>query len=202
MVVLVAACSGGSHPTAGSTSPPETPSTTAKPSAAARAAEPTGSATSTETATTSTLLCAPSNTTARVAFGQGAAGTDYVEFDVTNRSKKPCRTGGYPGALLLDAAGRPLPTHVLRDSALPPNAAGSPADFLVAPGSRFYVEFHYSATEPGCDRHEPPTAPKMRLTLPDNRAFVVVSLPRTDHSQPILACKGRLSAYRVYARHR
>jgi Protein of unknown function (DUF4232) len=49
---------------------------------------------------------------------QGGMGHGELGFSLQNISSKPCRTGGYPGLLFLDGAGRSLttvPTRVTRD---------------------------------------------------------------------------------------
>jgi hypothetical protein len=49
---------------------------------------------------------------------QGGMGHGELGFSLRNTSSKPCRTGGYPGVLFLDGAGRSLttvPTRVTRD---------------------------------------------------------------------------------------
>lgn len=190
--LVLAGCAGGGS-SVGQSAPPTSGGT------------PTATTTVTQTpspvSNPSVLLCAPSNTALSVEFGQGAAGTEYEEFRATNTASKPCRTGGYPGAQLLGTRGQPLATHVERDSSRAPNQTGRRRQsFVVAPGASFFVEFHYSSVEPNCEHRMPRKATRIRLTLPDNRDSVELALRRTEHSGPIYACDGTLSAFAVFKR--
>jgi len=164
---------------------------------------PTATVTTTASAaatpsTPATQLCAPSNTRIHDYGGQGAAGTEFNEFVVTNVSSTPCRSGGYPGFTLIGTDGHPLPTTVTRESQQRGAAApGSPTFFLVAPGRDFFVEFSWTALGRGCNNGSPPPAKGLRVTLPDNRdsAYVPLSM-----GESIIACQGRLDAFRVYNR--
>ena len=55
-------------------------------------------------------MCLTSDLTLVSLGGSGATGHTLLAFGLRNRSGHACRTGGYPGVLLLDAAGRGLPT--------------------------------------------------------------------------------------------
>jgi hypothetical protein len=147
------------------------------------------------------LLCAPSNTNIKYIFGEGAAGTDYAEFRATNTSNQTCHTGEYPGARLIHHRHDPIKTHVSRSLSHAPGQAKGSAHhgrFNVAAGHHFFIEFSYSPAGP-CQKGLPPKARDIRITLPNNRASQVVSLPhRTNHGGPIYACHGELTAYRVF----
>ena len=55
-------------------------------------------------------MCLTSELTLVSLGGSGATGHALLAFGLRNRSGHACTTGGYPGVLLLDAAGRGLPT--------------------------------------------------------------------------------------------
>jgi hypothetical protein len=55
-------------------------------------------------------MCLTSDLTLVSLGGGGATGHTLLAFGLRNRSGHACTTGGYPGVLFLDAAGRGLPT--------------------------------------------------------------------------------------------
>ena len=192
LTLALGACSGSSEPSA-------TPASTAPLSS------PPVTATPTPTPTTSPpaiLLCAPSNTKAGQPEVQGAAGTEYFLLRVRNVSSKPCRTGGYPGVQLLRRPGQPMRTTVERSKGRPLEEGhhGNDHAFLVKSGGHFFVQLSWSALGRGCNRHLPPKARALRLTLPDNTASVLIHMRRSEHSQPVYACRGHITAYRVFNR--
>lgn len=148
------------------------------------------------------LLCAPSNTSADEPEVQGAAGTEYFLMRVRNVSTKPCRTGGYPGVQLLRGPGQPMRTRVERAKFKPPGEDRHANDrsFTVAPGGHFFVGLSWSALGEGCNRHLPPKARALLLTLPDNTASTLLHMRRSRTSQPVYACRGHITAYRVFDR--
>ncbi len=54
---------------------------------------------------------------------------------VRNVSRTPCRLRGYPGARLLNGAGRPLPVHVARGHGFFPDTESRPRAVALAPGA-------------------------------------------------------------------
>ena len=63
-------------------------------------------------------MCLTSDLTLVSLGGSGATGHSLLAFGLRNRSAHACTTGGYPGVLLLDAAGRGLatvPDHTTHD---------------------------------------------------------------------------------------
>src|SRR2546426_681711 len=63
------------------------------------------------------LRCAPQQLRLAYLGGQGATGHIEASFELRDVSTRPCTLFGYPGALLLDAKGSSLPTHVQRGGA-------------------------------------------------------------------------------------
>jgi len=71
----------------------------------------------TSTATTTTPgpgRCVAGELTLSSLGQQGGMGHGELGFALKNTSSRSCRTGGYPGVLFLDSAGRPLPTRPTR----------------------------------------------------------------------------------------
>ena len=65
-----------------------------------------------------------------VGSGQGAAGTDYVTIDFTNKGDIPCSLDGYPG-VSLDNSGGQIGAAATRDS-----SHGQPSEVTLAPGGK------------------------------------------------------------------
>lgn len=119
-VALSACGSSASTTTHPASAPPRTVTRTVTRTPATSPTHPT--ATSPANANTNTGGGPSSNTqagvpqcvarTMRLSFlgGQGATGHGLLAFALRNRSRATCRTGGYPGVLFLDGAGRGLPT--------------------------------------------------------------------------------------------
>jgi Protein of unknown function (DUF4232) len=72
----------------------------------------------------------------RITFAgsQGAMGTIVNTFRVANTVEVPCTLFGFVGMLMLDDAGHPLPTRVVRSGGIF-STQGGPARFLLGPGT-------------------------------------------------------------------
>ena len=66
--------------------------------------------TSSPTSSASGAMCVAADLSLSFLGGQGATGHGELSFALRNTSSSSCRTGGYPGVLFLDGAGRGLPT--------------------------------------------------------------------------------------------
>jgi hypothetical protein len=93
---------------------------------------------------------------------QGAAGSIHLDYAFTNTSSKACTLDGYPGLGLLDAHGRPLPTHVLRQPSVVVPAVAE-RRVTLAPGRRAWFYAGYSDVSPtACI-----VASRLEVTPPD-----------------------------------
>jgi len=104
---------------------------------------------------------------------QGAAGTFEVSFGLRNTSSTPCTMNGFPGALLLNASGAPLPTTVVRAGNLSfTNFSAVPVN--LAPGATAYFNLGYSdvptGSETSCEM-----ATQLEVTPPNATTHEVVS---------------------------
>jgi len=110
---------------------------------------------------------------------EGAAGTGKVTFSLTATSG-PCTMRGYPGLLLLDANGRPLPTHVVRGGGLA--FENVPVTTVtLATGKVAYFNVGYNDVGPTLCV----TATKVEVTPPNGTDHATV-----DVSPPVDACNG------------
>jgi hypothetical protein len=74
--------------------------------------------------------CTTDELSASVAGGEGAAGTDYVTIDFTNKGDISCSLDGYPG-VSLDNSGGEIGAAATRDS-----SHGAPTEVKLAPGAK------------------------------------------------------------------
>lgn len=165
----------------------------------------TGSGSGSTTSTTSTPTSA-SSTTASASAGAAPAGEHCVAADLAlsflggssatghaelgfalrNRSTHSCRTGGYPGVLLLNAAGHALPTtpdHTTDDFF----GRTTLSELTVAPGAtvsfRLGVVHVPTSASSGCV-----TAQGLQVIAPDDTSTMHLSLPGT-----VSECGGALT---------
>ena len=103
---------------------------------------------------------------------QPAAGNRYAAANITNTTSHRCRTQGYPGLQLMDRAGHPVPTTVVRE----PTATSRP--LTLAPGASAWTRLHWSAvagpgdaTNGSCQ----PVAASAEVTPPDQTSHAAVS---------------------------
>ncbi|MFF4748537.1 DUF4232 domain-containing protein [Streptomyces sp. NPDC002514] len=91
------------------------------------------------------------------------AGQHYAAVVLTNKTHKTIRTQGYVGLQLLDAHGKDVTTHVVRDH-------GNTARITLKPGQSAYTRLHWTVV-PGAG--EPTRAEKnptkIEVTPPDSR---------------------------------
>lgn len=95
---------------------------------------------------------------------QPAAGNRYAALRLTDSTSHQCRTEGYPGLQLVDAAGRPLPTDAVR------NTSVRPLPITLGPGGSAWSRLHWtdvagSGDSPAGSCEPPPAA--IRVTPPD-----------------------------------
>ncbi len=86
---------------------------------------------------------------------QGAAGSEYDDFAVTNTGSARCTVRGYPKLVPLDAAGKPIPVDVSHDQPAPKTVA-------LGPGKKATLTIRTSRVT--C--RSPQTAAAFKITLP------------------------------------
>lgn len=187
--LALAACgarpSTGAQPAsgAGSTATTATPATTAPATGAPTAAAGSGGA--------KPGRCHSAQLTAGVA-GEGAA-TGHVGQVVSfrNSSSTTCTLYGYPGLLMLDARGQPLPTQVHRGSSYIVQPE-TPATVNLAPGGAASFTLGW-ADATGYSGTTCPASTRLEVTPPNSYRHLVV----TDRLAPYGPC-GRVSVSPVY----
>ncbi|PZR68343.1 MAG: hypothetical protein DLM66_09240 [Candidatus Dormiibacter spiritus] len=108
------------------------------------------------------------------AGSQGAAGTIVDTFRVANTSTSRCVILGYVGMLMLDAAGRPLPTHVVRNGGVFSTEAG-PSGFSLEPGTAASFQAAWSDVPHGSEGPCPQAA-QLEVTPPDEYDHRLISV--------------------------
>jgi len=116
-------------------------------------------------ASSSTPLCSSAQLVPHYAGSQGAAGTFYDHWQLTNVGAS-CHTQGWVGGLNFGADGRPLPTTVHR-------TAGPSTAIVLAHGQHASWSFGYA--DPGVLGCTPEAPVAMILTPPDNVSPVLAS---------------------------
>jgi Protein of unknown function (DUF4232) len=105
-----------------------------------------------------TPLCRSSQLVVTLERSEGAAGTHYDTWRMTNVGKT-CRTQGWVGAQNYGADGRPLATSVLR--------VNGPASRVILRNGQ-HASWVFSYTNPGILGCRPEKAVAMTVTPPDN----------------------------------
>lgn len=162
--ILLAACSSGSSsPTStGSANTTAGSSTSTPASSTAPASTIPGSTT---TAVAGSTSCAAAALSGTIAGSSGAAGTIETTVGLRNTGATACTLGGYPGLLLLDAAGTALPTTVVRKGSYSFTAM-SPTTVSVSPDASVYFNIGYSDVPVGSETSCPSSA-TVEITPPN-----------------------------------
>ncbi|HEY3685045.1 MAG TPA: DUF4232 domain-containing protein [Streptosporangiaceae bacterium] len=147
-------------------------STTVTTSPGPASSAPTGSAGGAKgsAANGGTSACGTSALRARLSMGGVAAGNRFGTLVLTNTGPAACHTYGYPG-LQLTGGGNP-PTHATRES-----ADGPPKRVTLKPGGSAWSRLQWGAVAGTGDKQTgdcQPTAADLRVTPPDQRAFLTV----------------------------
>lgn len=79
--------------------------------------------------------CSASQLTLSYSGTEGATGHLELHVAVRNNSQTACLLRGYPGARLLNRAGRPLPLHVARGDGFFPDTESKPRAVALKPGA-------------------------------------------------------------------
>jgi hypothetical protein len=122
-------------------------------------------------ASAATPRCTVAKLRAQFKNAQAGAGNRTLTLVLTNKTRKSCSMFGYPGAQLLNAGGRNVPTDVVR------NRGVQPRTIVVAPGRSAVSQWRWGAIagrgEPTNGRCEPNPA-KIEVTPPnDDDHFVL-----------------------------
>jgi len=167
--LLLAACATpGPQPPAAVNHVTPTPVPTASPT-------PAASATTASTATPVPAgpdRCHTGGLQISFAGAQGAAGTIFDTFRVTNTTQSPCSLYGYVGMLMLDASGAPMPTRVVRNGGMLSTQAG-PSRFLLQPGAAASFQAAWSDVPHGSETTCPQAA-RLEITPPDEFDHLVI----------------------------
>lgn len=166
----IAAC-GGSSSSTSSSSTPAAASTTSTVTKTATAT----TATSTQTAATATAAAVSTCATARLrlslASAQGAAGTAYMYYDLTNIGPSACSMSGYPGVAVLDARGH-IVQHAAKRGARQP-APVTRVTLRPEEHARFLVNSTDVIPSPGCPKSYSGTT--LQVYPPNQRTALLLS---------------------------
>jgi hypothetical protein len=116
--------------------------------------------------------CHTSGLVVSAAGSQGAAGTIVDTFRVANKGTAPCTVYGFVGMQMLDAAGRSLPTKVVRNGGIFSTQAG-PSSFVLQPATAATFQAAWSDVPHGSETTCPPAA-QLEVTPPDEFDHVVI----------------------------
>lgn len=192
----LSACGGAANTLSGSTGR-STPSGAAPSISASSSTGTTPPVTATSPHPGAPVPSGPAHCTARqlhyqIDGGQGAAGTINVGIRVTNAGPGTCWTYGYPGLQILDAAGHPLPTVVLRGTAaglqvpLPARLLDHPQRVTLHAGSWGWFDVAYNdVAQASVCPTGPTTGARLTITAPDTTTAKTITLTTA-------ACGGRL----------
>ena len=108
------------------------------------------------------VRCHTADLSGRLGFVQGAAGSRFGPLVLENRSRHACTLFGYIGGQLYDAAGRPIPTRIVRDHSRRRHTV------VIAPGRSAFAELHWLAIPSGGARRCPQPR-SFAVTPPDER---------------------------------
>lgn len=154
LTILTLPACGGSSSTASSSRPASvtrsTSSTSSGGSVTTSSTSPTTTSSPTASGGAAVLSeCPTSSLRLRFVSGQGAAGTAYMTYALTNVGRATCTLFGYPGVSILDAAGRIVQHPAARGGIQAPTKVGLVR--LAAGGeARFILTSSDVIPSPGC----------------------------------------------------
>jgi hypothetical protein len=174
LVMSAASCSSGRH-TISSGAQNTTASTVATTATSATTpVTATGitssSASTAATPTAATTACQPSQLSVARPRWNGAAGTAFYLFQITNTSATSCQVGGFFGVSLYDRDGHLLTDKTVRSTNLP-NESGPATPLLLAPGNVAHFVVSFSENGESC-----PSIGSFHLIPPNARSQLQVSL--------------------------
>lgn len=177
--LLLASCSSGTATSSSSSAPPTSTrtsggSSTVPSSSSTTTASPVSTTAPPASTTPTTSSTQPGGPTQcpSAALGtsiygtSGAAGT--IEMTIVITSAATCTLGGYPGLAMLNSAGAPLPTTVVRKGNYSFTSM-TPSVVNVAPGQAAYFNLGYSDVPSG-SQTSCPTSTTLQVTPPNSYA--------------------------------
>jgi hypothetical protein len=187
--LLIGACGGSQTTSAGSTQTARatrsTPSTHAAPTSHAAVAGP------------AVRHCSSSQLRLSYVNTQGATGHLEATFALRDASARSCSLQGYPGAQLLDAAGRPLVTHLKRGGGFFPDTLTTPRRVLLTPGASAQFGLSFADNNEYVHGKPCPAASTLESIPPNARSPLRVALTGGGHPA-FVPCGGQLVASPVY----
>ncbi len=156
-------------------SSPTTTTTTAAHSGSSATTSSTASSSTSSPPTSSggPSPCATTALTGTIAGSSGAAGTIETTIGLKSAATAPCTLDGYPGLLLLDAAGTGLPTNVVRKGSYSFTAM-APTSVTVTPGGSAFFNIGYSDVPVGSET-SCPSSTTLEVTPPNAYDHLVVA---------------------------
>jgi hypothetical protein len=215
VALSLSACGGTTRPSTSSVPSSSVPSSTpsSAPASTAKAAGTTSTTkakpttTTTKAATTTTTSgqattttsvsgaalgrCHTSQLGARLVHTGAAAGSVGQTIAFTNNSSSACTLYGYPGLLMLNAKGQPLPTQVHRGSSATVHPE-APSTVTLDPGQSASFALGYADATGYPGQHCPASA-SLEVTPPNTFHQLVIS----DHLNPYGPC-GNITVSPVY----
>jgi hypothetical protein len=177
-LLAAAACqaSGPTPPVAQNhihTSPSASPAEAASPSPSAAAPSP-GSATSAPSNAGTPDRCHTAGLAVTPAGRTGAAGTIVDTYRLANQTTAPCVVFGFAGMQMLDAAGAPIPTRMVRLGGMFSQQAG-PSRFTLQPGAAASFQAAWSDVPHGSEGPCPQSS-RLEVTPPDEFDHVILAV--------------------------
>lgn len=127
--------------------------------------------------------CRASNIGITLANTEGAMGSTYRVYQMTNGGRSSCSLYGYPGMQLLDNNGQPLPTHVIREAPTSTKVALNDGQTITTsatedavtlpPGGKAWFIMHY-ANRTGYASDHCPTSSFLEVTPPNDFRHVTL----------------------------
>lgn len=184
--LLLSGCGAGTAQTGSSSQPTAPAASPSGPSDAPGAAGPTPDAPSPSRpdapaqpdARSGTALCKAAGLTASTEVAGGAAGSVYLQLDLTNSGTGPCLLAGFPGvSLTAGAGGDPIGAPATRDASTPVTGV------VLAPGQAGSATLRYTQAGNHQDCTRTPAA-GLRIYPPEDTASLFVADPRDACSNP------------------
>ena len=137
--------------------------------------------------------CSGSQLTLSYSGTEGATGHLELHVALRNSSQTACLVRGYPGARLLNGAGRPLPLHVGRRDGFFPDTESQPRAVALTPGASAHFGISLVTNNEYKGARVCRTATAAMLSAPGSRShWQRLSLRRRAADRPVRQPGGRL----------
>jgi hypothetical protein len=146
----------------------------------------TGTTTNAPHTSPASLTCTGSQLALSYAGTEGATGHLEVTVALRNVSGHPCLVRGYPGARLLDRAGRALPLRVSQGHGFFPDTMPAPQTVTLRPGTTAHFGISFVTNNEYAGAHTCRTAAAALFTVPGSPGarWDRVSLSRAPRLSP------------------